>query len=107
MLTPGIMPRAAARELPDVLIEAAELFLDRKKCASVVDGGGDFQAVADDSRVGQEPPNLFAAVTRDLLRVEPVKHLAEMLALSQNGVPAQAGLRAFQDEEFEEPPIVV
>src|SRR5947209_18477111 len=51
---PGVGPGEAANVLPDVGVEAAELFLDGEECAGVGDGGGDLEAVADDAGVGEE-----------------------------------------------------
>jgi hypothetical protein len=51
--------------------------------------------------------DFLPAKARDFPRIEPRKSLAIGLALSQYRVPAQSGLRAFQDQEFEKAPVVV
>ena len=50
---------------------------------------------------------LAAVVAGDALRVEAVEGGAVVLAFLQNRVPAQAGLRAFEDEKLEENAVVV
>ncbi len=41
----------AVYELPEVVIEAAEIFLDLEQGAGVFYGGGDLEAVADDAGI--------------------------------------------------------
>src|SRR5580692_6423562 len=45
--------RLAADELPDVAIEAAELFLHAEKCFRVSDGRSDFEFVTHDAGIAQ------------------------------------------------------
>ena len=46
------------------------LLLDRKECARVRHDGVDLGAVAHDSLVGQQPPLVAGAVTRDLAVID-------------------------------------
>ena len=48
----------------------------------------------------------FVRVGRATRGVEPVARGAVVLALTQDGRPTQSGLRALQDEELKEPPVV-
>ena len=62
---PRIQARLAAHELPDVAIEAAELFLHSKKCLGILDGGRDLQPVADNAGIAQQLLHPCGARTRD------------------------------------------
>ena len=46
-------------------------------------------------------------IARHFQRIEGIERLAIVFALAQDGIPTQAGLRAFQDQEFEEGAIVM
>ena len=64
-------------------------------------------AVADDPGVGPASFDIGGRVGRDSLEIEVVKHLAIALAAVQDGAPGEAGLGAFQGEQFEEGEVVV
>src|SRR3989344_2631312 len=68
--------RLATGELPDIPVEAAELLLDLQKRLGIENGSANFEAIPDDSRVLQEPPNLGDVVARDFTRIEVVVDLA-------------------------------
>ena len=51
--------------------------------------------------------DLRLVVARDDVGIELIEDLAVALALAQDRVPAQAGLRALQDEELEDGAVVV
>ena len=104
---PGILERLAGDELPDVAVEGAEFFLDGEEGLGVGNGGGDFEAVADDAGIAKEFAGLAAAVAGDFAGVEMVEGGAIVFALVEDGFPAQAGLGALEDEEFEEEAVVV
>ena len=55
-----------------------------------------FQAVADDASVAHQGLHLSPIVAGNLLGIEAAKSGAIILALFQNRVPTEAGLRAFQ-----------
>jgi hypothetical protein len=69
-------------------------------------GGVDLRAVAHDACVAEELAFLCRAVARDFRRVEIVECAAVVLALRENRVPRQAGLRAFENQELEQRPVV-
>jgi hypothetical protein len=51
--------------------------------------------------------DLAAIVAGNLPRVEAIERGAIVLAFLQDGVPAQSGLRALENKEFEERGVVV
>ena len=88
-------------EPPDVGVETPELLPDGQEGPGVPDGGIDLEPVADDAGVGEELIHLPPAVPGDGRNVETVEGRAVVFALFQDGVPAQPGLGAFEDEKFE------
>ena len=104
---PGVALRRAINESPEVFVEGAELLFDRKNGARILDCGCDFQSIAHDAGVFQQALDAPLVVARDQRRIEVVECLAIAFALAQDGIPAKAGLRAFQHNEFEEPMIIV
>jgi hypothetical protein len=97
----------AIGELPYIFVEAAELFLRFEKSFGVLDGGGDFQAIANDAGVVEKFGDFRFAVARDLLRIELIERFAKVFALLQNAIPAQASLHSLQYEKFEQFAIVM
>src|SRR5947209_12924369 len=67
---PGIQPRLAPDELPDIAIECGELFLHSQECLCIGDGGFNFEPVADDAAIMHQLLHLPAVITRDALRME-------------------------------------
>src|SRR5262245_33820063 len=63
--------------------------------------------MAHDAVVSQQTTNIRRREASHLPRVEASEGLPIAFALPKDGQPAQTGLRAFQDEELEEPTIVV
>ena len=100
---------------PGVVGEAAALALDLQHARRVVDGRFDLAAMADDAGIGQQTFNVVPIEARHALRIEAGKRRAEVLALAQDGQPAQARLEAFEAELLEQahviadrpPPLVV
>src|SRR4029079_5282790 len=99
--------RAAGDELPKLFVEAAELFLNCEERLGVGDGRVDLQTVADDAFVGKQLSLFRRVIARDLRGIEAVERFAIALALAQDRLPTQPGLRAFEDEELEEDAVVV
>ena len=97
----GMHNRSAIHKLPDVGIEASELLLDFQKPAGVVNRGGDLGLVSDDSRIAEQLLGFSLSISGHLLRIEMIEGEAVVFPFSQDGVPTQSGLSAFQDEEFE------
>ena len=87
--------RSAARELPDVSVEASEFALHGEKRLGVRNGGGDFQAISNNSRIGQQSPYFSGIVLGNFRSVKAIENLAVTLAFTKDRLPAQTGLRAF------------
>jgi len=104
---PFIHFRLPADELPDVLIETAELFLDSEESFGIFDRGRNLQLVANDARIAKQFGDFSPVVARDFFRIESVERAAVVFPLIQDSVPAQSGLRAFEYQEFEQHAIVV
>ena len=80
----------------------------RERRCAFVNGGCDLQAVAHDAGVRQQRRRSWRRHrARHLARVEAVEGLAIVVALVQDGGPAQARLRAFENQELEEHPVIV
>jgi hypothetical protein len=104
---PRVLFRPAAGELPDEPIEAPELPPHGEQGPGIPDRAADLQLVAHDPRIGQELLHPGVPVGGDPIGVEAVEGPAVVLPLSQDGEPGKAGLGAFQNQELEEPPVVV
>src|SRR5579872_721374 len=99
--------RLASDELPDVGIEAAEFFLHAKERLRILNCGCNLEFVANDARVAQQLLHLAPVIERNASRIESIERLAIVAALVEDRIPAQSGLSAFENEELEEPAIVV
>src|SRR5262249_34427545 len=94
-------------KLPQVGIEAAEFLLHRQERFRVGNRGIDLQAIADDALVVEQPGDFTFAVLCDFARVKPVIGGAIMFALTENRVPAEAGLGALENQKLEQPIVIV
>jgi hypothetical protein len=94
-------------EAPDVGVEIPKLFLHSEKGFSVLDRGGDFEPVAHDAGIGEELFDLSRVVFGDFFCVEIIKRLTIVIAFIQDCGPTQSGLRAFENEEFEQEPVIM
>ena len=92
---------------PDVGCKGAELPHKLGAAAGVVDGRVDLGPVADDSGVSHQPTCVASAETGDKLRVEPAKRGAEVLALAEDGQPAEARHEAFEHQLLEQALVVI
>jgi hypothetical protein len=81
--------------------------LHRQKHLRVLDGGRDLEPVPHNARVREQLLHLGVAVTRHFRGIEPIQHFAITLALLQDDVPAQPGLRALQNQELEPHPVIM
>jgi len=104
---PLVADRRAANKLPGVGVEGAKFVLHFQKGLRVGNGRGDFQAVTDDPGIGQKLPHSFGIEQRDFSGVKPAENFTVTLALFQDGIPAEACLRAFESQEFEPEAFVV
>src|SRR5260221_13507182 len=94
---PTILSRATVDELPAIRVEAAKLPLHRQKRSSVLDGGGDLQAVPDNPGIGGQLVDPSRGVPRDLLRIEVGERAPVALALVEDDRPTEPRLRGFQN----------
>src|SRR2546425_655748 len=104
---PGVLHGVPADELPDKGVEAPVLAPDRQERTRVGDRRFDLRPVADDARVLHEAPDPGVGVADDLARVEAIERRAVRGALSQDRRPAQPRLRPLQNQELEEPSVLV
>lgn len=104
---PVIDFRRAVGELPYILVECPEFFLGCEEGFGVGDGGGDFQAIANDTGIGHQFRGFRFGIARDFFWIKLVKGFAKIFTLLQHAIPTQASLHAFENKKFEELAIVV
>src|SRR5262245_47483604 len=98
--------RSSSDESPDIGIERAELLLHCQEASGVPDGRSDFETIPDDAGVRQKPLHFPRSIAGDHLGLKPAERLAIALPFVEDGLPVQPCLRPFENEEFEERPIV-
>ena len=98
---PAILSRPPVHKSPAIRIEAAELFLHRQKRLRVPDSGGDLQPVPHNRRITGQLVDPGLGVARHLRRIEFAECAAVAHAFLEDSRPAQARLRAFENEELE------
>src|SRR5438093_7956393 len=105
---PEILPqRDWIAERPDVPVERPVLLLHDKARFRVIDRRADLHAIPHDALVAHEPRDVPCRVAGDLFRIEAIECLPVGGALAQDRLPRKSGLRAFEDEELEEPAVIV
>lgn len=104
---PGINDWLPADELPYVTVEAAEFALDFEEGACIVHCRRHLEAIANKAFVLEQFGDLAGVVLGDFSRVEVVESAAVIFALLQDGVPTQARLRAFENEELKKRSVIV
>ncbi len=97
---PGVLFGPTADEAPNVGVKGPKFFLNFQEGAGIADGGVDFQAIADDSGVAEQFVGFLFVVACHLGGIKSVKYFAIPRAFSQDRVPAQSRLRAFQYQEL-------
>ena len=83
------------------VFEGAVFGLDGEDLAGVVDGGVDFQAVADDAGIGKQALAVLVVKCGDGGDVKAAIGSLKGVLLAQNQRPAQAGLVDFQHQPLE------
>jgi len=106
-VAPVILLRLSVAELPDEAVEAAERRLHFEKLPRVNYCGLHFQPVAHDARILQQRFYVISVVSGNAAGIEIIEGAAIVFALAQNGEPAQPGLGAFQNQEFEQAAVIV
>src|SRR5262245_52107944 len=62
--------------------------------------------MADNAFILEQPLHVAGGEASDLLEVEPGEGRAEVLALDEDGAPAQPGLKSFEAEFLKKPAII-
>jgi hypothetical protein len=104
---PRIEHGTAADELPEEGVGSARLVAEREEGPRILDRALDLETVADDAGIGEERPHLGRSIGRHLRGIEVREGAAIVLALLEDGGPGEPRLRALEDQELEEPPLVV
>ena len=104
---PGVLPGLTIHVTPQEGVESAVLFLNGQVALGVADGRLNLEAVAHDAGIGEQASDLRGIIAGDPFRVEMVEHRAVALPLAQDGEPVEAGLRAFENQHFEQPAVIV
>ena len=92
---------SAADETPNVFVERAELFLHVEKLLGIRDRRRDLQAIADDSRIGNQFLDSLGREAGDLFGIKISERPAIRFALAKHHQPTQAGLSAFERQKLE------
>jgi len=98
--------RRRGLEAPRVGGQRAEGRTQFEHAPGVVDGRFDLAAVAHDAGVREQSRHVALVEAHDALGIELRERTPERLALVEDRQPAQAGLKAFEAELFEQPPVV-
>lgn len=81
---PTIRYRFSTYKLPAVLIEAPKFFLNLNKSLGVIDGGFDFLAISNDSRVQQKSGHFLAVKSGHFDWIKVCKGLSVVLSFIEN-----------------------
>ena len=92
---------------PQPPVEAAELLLYRQEGPGVFAHRIDFEPVADDRRFLSQGFQFFILHRGTAADIKSVERPAIAFALAQHRFPAEASLSAFQDQIFEQKPVVM
>lgn len=88
-------------------IERPVLAPHREQRARVADRRADLTGVTYDSGIAEQAPHVPRGEARDLHGIEPRERAAVPVALVEDRLPREAGLCAFEDEQLEEPAVLV
>src|SRR5512133_3772258 len=97
----------SAAESPDVIVKAAELFLNFQECPGIGDGRPYFQTVSNDAGIIHETGNLLFVKGCHLRRVKVCKSTTIALTPVKYRLPAESGLCTVKHNMFEPLPIIV
>lgn len=99
--------RFSFHKFPNVRVETAEFFLHGQKRARVLNGGSDFQTIANDSFVVQQFRDFAPVVVCNFRGIEVVESSPVVLTLPQDGFPIEARLRTLEDQQLEQLSIIM
>lgn len=102
-----VLDRRAIDKAPEEFAERLPVGGQRQVGTGVLDGGGDLGAVADDAGIGEQRGDFLVAIAGDQRRFETVEGAPVVFPLLEYRRPRQAGLRAFEDQQFEEGTVVM
>lgn len=102
-----IHDRFTLHKAPNVGVKGPEPILHPQQSARIAAGRFDLCAVAHNAGVKQKTFEFRIAESSDALRLEIRKYFAITLALAKNRIPAEAGLSSFENQKFEERPVVM
>jgi len=94
-------------ESPNESIERTGVGLEFDASAGIVDDRLDLPTMPNDSRVEQETPNVVVGVLGNDFNVEFGERTTKVVALPQDGEPAQTRLKTLEADLFEETTVVV
>jgi len=102
----GVLPETvldgpAVDEAPDIVAEGSELVPDLEECPGVTDGRLDLEPIPYDPGVLQNLVDPLIRKAGNLLGVEVSEQPTVAVTLVEDRRPAQPGLRALEDQEFE------
>src|SRR5262249_41285780 len=92
---------------PEKSRQRARLLDHLARATRVVDHGLDLTPMANNAFILQQARDVAFPVARDLVEVEAMEGGAEILALSEDGAPAQARLEPFEAELLEQAKVVL
>lgn len=83
------------------------LFPIQASSFGIVDDRFDLAAVTDDAFVLKQAFHITRSNASDPVEIEIMKRGSKVVALDQNGSPAQSGLKTFQTQFLEQAPIII
>ncbi len=104
---PRIQSRPAVHKLPHVAVETAEFFPHPQQGLGIPHRRRDLQPVAYDAGIAQQLCDLPPVVARYASHIELVKRGAIVFPFVENRLPAQPGLRPFEDEKLKKRAVIV
>ena len=97
-----ILDRRAIDERPQISVQSVQLRLQPQIRLGIGDGGGNFQAVADDTSIVQQRGDLVLIITGDFPGISVIESAPVVVALVEDGFLTEPGLRSFQVEHLEQ-----
>lgn len=92
---------------PYIMVKRAEFPADHYETLCVVDGGHDFEPVADDPSVAHQPFNIRARKGGDHVPVPVRECFCKVRPALKDGEPRKTGLKSLEREHLEVLPVVM
>src|SRR5690606_35790097 len=106
LLLQRVLPGACCDEQLDLVADCADHFVDFEECPGMGQSRLHLELVTHDAGILQNFVEELLCETSYFLRVEISKSFPVTVTLSKDGGPAESGLGAFQDQEFELRPVI-